>query len=162
MRVFVRAHSRVSAEQQLAKYRSLGPGAFYGLGDYVMVRRQPEPGVSNRLRPKTLNSVFQFVEVHGDGTDVKAYTLSDLKGCRENLGFSPPIALEWLVPVDMLPLAQVSEDDRTKIAIYQGDDHRKGVIEARSLEGKVYVGFDDSEDTEPTCVDLASARYRWL
>ena len=104
------------------------------VGDYVMVNRQPEPGVSSRLAPTTLDTVLQIVEVHGDGTDAKAYTLSDLKGCRENLGFSQPLALERPVPVDMPPLAQVSEDDRTKIAIYQGDDYREGVIEAHPFQ----------------------------
>ena len=154
-------HSRVRAEQQLAKYRS--PGAFYGLGlgDFVLVERQPGPGVSNRLMPKTRGAVFQIVEAHGDGTDAKAYTLSDSRVSR-NLGFSQPIALERLVPVDLLPLSQVSEDDCTKIAVYQGDEYCEGVIEAQSLDGKVYIRSNDSEVMKPTCVDLASARHRWL
>ena len=113
-----------------------------------------------RLQSKNHDEVFQIVEVHGDGPEAKSYTLSDLSGKRDHLGFAQPVTLDRLTPVEMLPLAHASDEDRTRLAVYVGNESREGTITAQSLDGKVYVRFDG--DSEDSCVDLATAKYQWL
>ena len=125
-----------------------------------MVVKAPEPGVSHRFQSNTFDQVFQVVEVHGDGHDAKAYTLSDLSGSRENLGFTQPIALDRLIPIELLPMAQVTDDQATRIMINDRGRDRPATIVAQSADGKVYIRYDDMEID--LCVDLASLKYRWI
>ena len=154
-------HARVRDDTQRAKHRVMGPGMFLRTGDYVLVRRTPEPGTSVRFQSKHHPGIFQVVEVHGSGPDAKAYTLSDLVGKRENLGFGQPVALERLTPVEVLPLSQPIHDTPTRILVQERTRDRPGTVEAQSVDGRVYVRFDDQLD-EQECVDLSAAKYRWL
>ena len=106
------------------------------------------------------DEVFQVVEVHGDGVEAKAYTLSNLKGKRDGLGFTQPVASDRLTPVDMLPLAQPSVDTPTRIAVRLAGVEHDGTVINQSIDGKVYIKFDDSQ--EERCFDLSSTQYRWL
>jgi len=157
-------HTRVRDDQQRAKHRQMGPGTFLSVGDFVLVRRYMDKanlGVSERFRSKHFEDVFQVVEVHGQDADAKAYTLSDLAGNREGLGFTQPVALERLTPVEMLPLAQESDDAPTRIRFDDRSVTRDGSVVAQSLDGKVYVRFDHDPDNE-RCIDLSTTKYQWL
>ena len=153
-------HSLVREKTQRAKYRELGAGHSLALGDYVMVQRAPEVGVSKRFQRPTFDQVFQVVEVHGDGQNAKAYTVSDLAGSREDLGFGQPVALDRLVPVEMLPLAHADGDQPTRILLRDRGRDRPATIQAQSMDGRVYWQYDDEEIQH--CVDLASMKYQWL
>ena len=85
------------------------------MGDYCLVKKALEQGVSTRFQVPTFDQVFQVVESHGIDQDAKAYTLSDLSGSRENLGFTQPVALDRLIPIELLPLAQTDVDQATRI-----------------------------------------------
>ena len=98
--------------------------------------------------------------MHGDGSEAKAYTLSDLAGKREGLGFSQPVASDRCTPVELMPLAQISEDQRTRISVDYNGTYHDGSVTAQAMDGKVYVRFDDREEVQ--CLDLATAKYRWI
>ena len=153
-------HTQVREQTQRAKYRGLGPGGHLRVGDYCFVKRQPEPGVSKRFQSPVFDQAFQVVEVHGNGSDAKAYTVSDLAGQRDDLGFVQPVALDRLVPIELLPLSQPSEDQNTRLLIHEGGRERRATIVAQSIDGKVYLKYDD--DDEEHCVDLASLKYQWV
>jgi len=154
-------HKRIQEKGQLAKYRQYGPGVGLSVGDYVLVRRPMQHGVSHRLQDKNFDTVFQVIETHGDGNEAKAYTLCDLHGKRDGLGFSQPVAAERLTPVEMMPLAAPSEDVPTKILIEErGNREREAVITQQAADGKVYIEFSDNN--ERRCVDLAQCKYRWV
>ena len=107
------------------------------------------------------DDVFQVYRVHGDGSRAKAYTLSDLAGRTEGLGFSQPVAYDRLTPVEMLPLAAEAEDIKTRIIVTMPSGAEKeGVIEAQSVDGKVHINFNDGQGA--SCYDLSSTQYRWL
>ena len=75
------------------------------------------------------------------------------------------MALERLTPVELLPLTQVSEDSPTRIRIDDQGRMRDATIKAQSIDGKVYIEYDDEQQMQlPTqhCVDLASAKYYWV
>ena len=145
---------------QRAKYRELGAGVSLSVGDYCLVRKAPEPGVSTRFQAPTFDRAFQVVEAHGTGQDAKAFTLSDLSGSRENLGFTQPVALERLVPIELLPLAQPEDDQATRITVHRAGSERRATIKGQTTDGKVYVQYDDSDDER--CVDLSTLKYRWI
>ena len=153
-------HSRIRDNAQRAKYRELGPGGGLSVGDYCFVKRAPVADVSKRFQSPTFDKVFQVVETHGSGPDAKAYTLSDLSGSRDNLGFTQPIALDRLIPIEMLPLAHTDEDDATRLLVSGPGRDRHATVTAQSADGKVYLRYDD-DDTEH-CVDLATLKYQWL
>jgi len=153
-------HERVREETQKAKLRELGSGESLNVGDFCYVRRPAEPSVSRRLQSKNFDSVFQVVEKHGEGPAAKAYTLSDLRGKRSNLGFSQPVASERLTPVELLPLLQPTEETRTRLTLASGSSFRDATIINQSLDGKVYVRYDDNGAEE--CLDLSRASYRWI
>ena len=69
------------------------------------------------------------------------------------------MALERLTPVEALPLTQASEQ-ATRLRIDDRGRQRDGTITGQSLDGKVYVQFDD--ETIEHCYDLATAKYHWL
>ena len=110
-------HARVRDEQQTTKYRQLGPGTSLAVGDYVLVRKEHDHGVSYRFQDRHFDEPFQIVEAHGAGADAKVYTVSNLRGSRDNLGFTQPVALERLTPIELLPLAQVNETEPTRIRV---------------------------------------------
>ena len=86
--------------------------------------------------------------------------MSDLVGNRADLGFQQPVALERLIPVEMLPLAQVTEDQATRILISDRGRERPATIKAQATDGRVYIRYDDTDKDE--CVDLASLKYQWI
>ena len=154
-------HAHVREGTQRAKYRELGPGYHYSVGEYVMVKRPPEPGVSKRFQKPTYDQVYQVVEVHGEGQDAKAYTLSELSGSRE-CGFAQPVHQDRLIPVELLPLAHAEDDISTRILVQeQGRQDRKATIKAQSADGKVYIEYDDDLGHD-VCVDLCQLKYQWL
>ena len=153
-------HTRIREDSQRAKYRELGSGGHLSVGDYCFVKKAPEPGISVRFQSPTFPGVFQVVESHGEGQDAKAYTVSDLSGVRENLGFTQPLALDRLIPCELLPLAQVSDDSKTRISISEGPVERLATITAQSADGKVHIVYDDNPD-EVLRVDLSHLKYRW-
>ena len=135
-------------------------GTKYSIGDYVLVSKQPTPGESVRFQPRNYDEIYQVVETHGrDGSDTKAYTLSDLQGSRE-LVFSQPVAADRLTSVEILPLAQPSADQRTRIQVDIDGTYCSGTIQAQSIDGKVHIKFDDFEEVE--VYGLATWQYRWL
>ena len=102
-----------------------------------------------------------MVETHGEGTQAKAYTVSDLSGKREGLGFSQLVAADRLTPVELLPLSQETEDALTRIMLNVRGEDKAGTVKAQTMDGKVYVELDDNPG-EQICIDLAKSRYRWL
>ena len=154
-------HSKIRDDESRARHRQYGPGMSLSVGDYVLVRRNPEPGVSRRFQSKHHTGVFQVVEVHGADADAKAYTLCDMSGQREDLGFTQPVALERLTPIEMLPLVQEADDVPTRILVRDRGYSREGSVVAQSLDGRVYIRFDHDPENE-RCVDLSTASYQWL
>ena len=152
-------HSRVRESEQNRKYRELGPGNNLAVGDYCLVLRQPVEGISRRFQRPTFDSVFQVVEVHGSGPSAKAYTLCDLAGSRVDLGFEQPVALERLVPIELLPIAR-TDDQTTRLMINDRGRQRPATIKAQAADGRVYVQYED-DDTEH-CLDLSTMKYHWL
>ena len=57
------------------------------------------------------------MEVHGDGSAAKADTVSDLRGQREDLGFTQPVAADRLTPIDLLPLTAPNVDPPSRILL---------------------------------------------
>ena len=153
-------HALVRADAERAKLRQLGTGTSLAIGDYCLVAKPLTPGVSARFQRRNFDGVHQVVEAHGEGAEAKAYTVCDLRGKQTGLGFSQPVASDRLTPVDMLPLAQASEDRKTRIIIRRGGSDRPGVVENQSIDGKVSIKFDDADASE--LHDLASLQYRWL
>ena len=153
-------HERVRSDADRERMRKFGPGEWLSVGDYVLVQRPLIVGVSARFQRKNFDEVYQIVEAHGDGADIKAYTVSDLKGQRDDLGFTQPIAAERLTPVDMLPLLPPSEDQRTRILLTLAGSERAGTVINQFLDGRVTIRFDD--DGSERCYDLCKTRYRWL
>ena len=116
--------------------------------------------MSARFQNKHFDEPFQIVECHGAGEESRAYTVSDLRGRRDGLGFSQPVALERLTPIELLPLPEVSESSPTRIKIDRGGQQLEGTIVNQSLDGKVYIRFDEADEDE--CVDLARSKYSWV
>ena len=96
-----------------------------------------------------------------EGVESKAYMLSDLAGRREDLGFTQPVELVRLTPVEMLPLMYGSEDRRSRIFMDDGSVTREGEAVAQSVDGKINMKFNHDPEYE-RCVDLACAKCRWL
>ena len=101
-----------------------------------------------------------MAEALGSGTDAKAYILSDLSGSRENLGFAQPVALDRLIPVELLPMAAPDSDQSTRILVHDGGQSRTATITAQTMDGRVYIKYDDSE--AEVCISLSSLNYQWL
>ena len=152
-------HALVRENRQRAELRANGPGEGLVVGDHCLVRKQPIPGLSGRFQAPTFDLVFQVVEVHGDGGEAKAYTLCDFTGRRDHLGFTPPVAYDRLIPIEMQPLAAPSEDSPTRIAINDAGVERLGTVTKQVLNGQVYIKYDDAN--EEVCCDLTTKRYRW-
>ena len=153
-------HRIVREDSQRAKYRELGPGGYLSVGDYCLVKRQPTPGVSVRFQLPTFDKCFQVVEVHGIDVEAKAYTLSDLEGNRDGLGFSQPVALERLIPIELLPLSRPAEDRPVEILLNENGQDRRATVTNQCMDGKVYVTFED--DQSERCLDLSEHKYQWL
>ena len=135
-------------------------GSGLDVGDYVFVKRQPKPGVSERLQTTNFDDVFQVVEKHGEGAEARAYTVADLSGKRSNLGFSQPVSATRLTPVELLPLAQPDADGPTAIIVtHQGRDYRAKVI-AQSADGRVYLRYEGEDHDK--IEDLSQLSYRWV
>ena len=153
-------HELLREEQRRASYRQFGEGVSLGIGDHVLVARQPEPGVSVRFQRGYFDDIYQIVEAHGEGRSAKAFTLCDLRGNRTGLGFIQPVAYERLKPVAILPLAQPVADQRTRISLRVNGQDREGNVVNQYIDGRVTVKFDDLE--EPQEFDLATQSYHWL
>ena len=130
------------------------------VGDYVLVRKEKDKGVSVRLQHPHFDDVFQIVEAHGDGTEAKAFTVSNLAGQRDNLGFIQPVAYDRLTPVEVLPLALPAEDRTSRIRVEVEGEWKNGTVVAQSVDGKVYIRFDDR--TDELCFDLSQSTYHWI
>ena len=106
--------------------------------------------------------MFQVVELHGDGGLAKTFTVSNLADERFGLSFTQPIAGDRIMLVDYSVMAPVTDGEvqPTRISISDGSRDRAGVIVNNSIDGKVYVRFDDTG--EKRCCDLSTTRYRWL
>ena len=154
-------HERIREQSQRAKFRELGPGRAMKVGDYCLVRKPMEQGVSWRLQSSNFDSVFQVAEVHGHGEEAKTYTLSDLHGNRDRLGFSQPVAADRLTPVEMLPLSAPSSDQKTELLVFDSGQERRAHVEAQSLDGKVYLRYEDDAE-HLVCDELSQLIYRWL
>ena len=152
--------ARVREEQNRRELRKLGVGQSMSVGDYCLVRRSPTPGISVRLQRPNFDEIYQVVETHGNGLDTKAYTVSDLRGRREGLGFSQPVAADRLTPVDMLPLMAPSEDAPTRILLNVDGEERAGTIVNQSVDGRVVIRMD--HDGSESCYDLSTAKYKWI
>ena len=153
-------HTATREKQQSAKFRELGPGTSLSVGDYVLVRKEKDKGVSVRLQHPHFDDVFQIVEAHGDGTEAKAFTVSNLAGQRDNLGFIQPVAYDRLTPVEVLPLALPAEDRTSRIRVEVEGEWKNGTVVAQSVDGKVYIRFDDR--TDELCFDLSQSTYHWI
>ena len=104
--------------------------------------------------------MFQAVECHGVREDAKAFTLSDLSGQRDGLGFAQPVNIERLIPIELLPLEGVESSERTRVRIETSGAPRSGTVTNQLADGKVYVHFDDvGKDGEDEVVDLSTVKY---
>ena len=155
-------HRLTRDKENSAKLREFGPGSEVSVGDYCLVKKAPVTGISERFQTKHFESLFQVVEIHGDDGPAKTYTVCDLAGNRTGLGFSQPLAGDRLLPVDYLAMGPLpfGEEQPTRIAIRDGSQDRHGTVVNQSLDGKVYIKFDGSEESR--CYDLSRTRYRWL
>jgi len=54
-----------------------------------------------------------------------------------------------------------TDDTPARLVVEDRGHSRTGTIIAQAVDGKVYVRFDDQPDEEQ-CVDLSTAKYRWL
>jgi len=152
-------HQRIREGQNAQALREQAVGPILSVGDYVMVYRPADKEVGRRLQTRTFDEVFQVVATHGEGRDARTFTLCDLQGRRENLGFSQPVALERLVPVDIAPRLQ-SSDHAEKLIINDRGREREATIQAQSLDGKVLIRYDDEEIDH--WIDLTLTTYRWV
>ena len=125
------------------------------------MRRAPEVSLGKRLSARTYDKVFQIAETHGEGISAKAYTLCDLHGNRCGFEFVQPVALDRLIPIELLPLAHPDIDDRSRLVVVEGSDERRATVVAQAMDGRVYLKFDDSEG-DSVCVDLSTLNYRWI
>ena len=160
-------HEIVRASRAAAKLRELGSEAGLSIGDYCFVTRPPVPGVTPKGQRPNFDEVFQVVEVNAprDGGDprldeAKTYVLSDLRGERENLGFTQPVARERLTPIEMTPLSQTDDIARTRISLRVNGQFRLGTIKNQMLDGRVMIILDDELDKR--CVNLSREEYRWV
>ena len=148
-------HTRIREDSQRRKYRELGSDGYLVVGDYVMLKKEPEKGVSARFQDKAFDLVLQVVESHDEGPDARAYALIYLVGNRYGLGFSQPAHLDQLIPIEMLPLSQPEGDARTRLVVQRnGQPDRSAAIVAQTIDGKVYIKYDD-ESTGGQYVDLS-------
>ena len=137
-----------------------GVGQYLSVGDYCFVKKPLDKYVSQRFQSPNFEEVFQVVECHGSGTEARAYTLCDLRGKRDNLGFVQPVTADRLTPVEMLPLAQLTEDSPTHIYINDRGTDRRAQVMSQAADGKVNIRYDDEEIE--TTVDFSKCKYRWL
>ena len=133
-------HQRVRESEAKAQLRKLGAGhGGYSVGDYVLVSRPKEANVSNRFQSSNYDDVFQVVEIHGpDGDEARAYTLCDVAGSRE-IRFSQPVHVDRLTPVEVLPLAQISDDQHTRIEVDHNGTWFSGTVCAQSADCLLYT-----------------------
>ena len=153
-------HERVRDQVHRAKLRELAVGQSLAVGDYCLVQRPPTPGISVRLQSKNFGEVYQVMEVHGDGSIAKAYTVSDLRGQREDLGFTQPVASERLTPIDLLPLTAPNEDPPSRILLDLRGEERAGTVINQCIDGRVIIRLD--HDGSEKCYDLSQAKYKWI
>ena len=153
-------HERVRDQGHRAKLRELGVGQSLAVGDYCLVQRPPTPGISVRLQSKHFGEIYQVMEVHGDGSMAKAYTVSDLRGQREDLGFTQPVASERLTPIDLLPLTAPNEDPPSRILLDLRGEERAGTVINQCIDGRVIIRLD--HDGSEKCYDLSQAKYKWI
>ena len=153
-------HERVREDRHRAKLRVLGTGQGLAVGDYCLVQRPPTPGISVRLQQGNYSDIYQVVEVHGDGSEAKAYTVSDLKGQREDLGFTQPVASDRLTPIDLLPLMAPSEETPTRILLSILGEDRPGTVVNQCIDGRIKIRFD--HDGSEEFYDLSQAKYMWI
>jgi len=153
-------HERIRDQGNRAKLRVFGVGQYLSVGDYCLVQRPLTPGVSARLQQKNYAEIYQVMEVHGDGDEAKAYTVSDLHGNREDLGFTQPVAADRLTPVDLLPLLPPSEEQLSRILLSINGVDRAGTVVSQCVDGRVNIRFD--HDGSESCYDLSTARYHWI
>lgn len=153
-------HELLREEQRQASYRQFGEGVSLGIGDHVLVARQPESGISVGFQRSYFDDICQIFEAHGDGRSAKAFTPCDLRGHREGLGFIQPVACERLELVAVLPLAQPVADQRTRISLRVNGQDREGNVVNQCIDGRVTIKFDDL--AEPQELDLSAQSYQWL
>ena len=149
----------VTKHRQDAIYRKYGTGQYLNVGEYCFVKRPPERDVSTRFQLPHYDEIFQVVERHGDGAEAKAYTLCDVTGKTEGLGFVQPVATERLVPVNVLP-SDSPVEEKTELAMLNGTDERRATVKSVCVDGRVNIQYEDEEQEE--CVDLTQCNYRWL
>ena len=82
-----------------------------------------------------------------------------MAGFRVDLGFEQPVALQRLVPIELLPIAR-TDDQTTRLMVHDRGRQRPATIMAQAADGRVYVQFED-DDTEH-CLDLSQMKYHWL
>ena len=132
-------HTLVRENSHRAKLREIGLGYNLSMGDYCLVSRPLTQGISQRFQRRYFDEVYQVVEIHGDGHEAKAYTLSNLSGARHSLGFTQPVALDRLSPIDMLPTAEPCGDSEVRVVIGVAGTDLPGTIVNQTLDGKVFV-----------------------
>ena len=99
-------------------------------------------------------------EDHGDGSEAQAYTVSDLKGQREDLGFTQPVASDRLTLIDLLLLMAPSEETPTRILLNVRGEDRSGTVVNQYVDGRVKIRFD--HDGSEEFYDLSQAKYKWI
>ena len=104
------------------------------------------------------DEVFQVVETHGDGRSATTYTLSDLRGNRDGLGFTQPVAADRVTAVDLLPMIPPTKV-HTSIVLREAGEDKTGTIVNPSIDGKVRIRFENGQEK---IYDLSKTQYRWL
>ena len=157
------AHSRVRDSEERAKLREQGVGTFAKVGEFVLVARPKQPGVSARFQRPHFDEIYQVVDTHGEGPEAKAYTVCDSRGRRDvkDLGFTNPVAADRITPIDVLSLTRPDNESRTRIAINNNGVLREGTVLGQRFDGTVHIEFDD-DPTEIQQVDLTTSKYHWV
>ena len=113
-----------------------------------------------RLQSRHLNEIYQAMEVHGVGSEAKAYTVSDLRGQRDDLGFTQPVAADRLTRIELLPLTAPSVDSPSRILLDILGEERAGTVLNQCIDGRVIIRLD--HDGSEKCYDLSQAKYKWI
>ena len=116
--------------------------------------------IRDSFQRKNFDEMFQVVAVNGTSSEAKSYTLCDLHGNTEGLGFVQPVTYDRITPIEVLPIQHETEDQSSQLLIHDGGMSREATLVSQSLDGRVNIRYHD-EDIEHT-VDLSQMRYQWL
>ena len=152
-------HRQHRERTQEAILRQLGPGHSIQIGDYVLFKEnRTSEGISQRFTQRWRKDVFQVYDIiaGGPGVPVRSCILCDPSTGSRELGFSQPVSIDHVYPVELLPTARPTEQGLTRIKI----NDKYGTITNQCVDGRVYITFDGQQS--PELFDLARTDYQWV